>query len=111
MSARDDEDRFVPIDPQEYLSFLENFEAVRGENVSKETQMLLMYVITEAIARADTEAVEEPSFSKWFFHRTYTLAEELLRELPVEDPDDLRAKVCLLQKMTANWQEHFSRSQ
>ena len=72
--------------------------------------MLLMYVITEAIARADTEAVEGP-FSKWFFDRTYTLAEGLVRELPVDIPAALLADVELLQKMTMNWQEHFSGSQ
>ena len=110
MSATDDEDRFVPVDPQEYLSFVEALGAMREKTVSKETQGLLMYAITEAVARADEEVVEEP-FSEWFHRRVRTLAEGLLRELPVEDPDDLRAKVCLLQKMTANWQEHFYRSQ
>lgn len=115
MSAKDDGDRFVPTDPQEYLSLVEALEAMRGETIDKETHVLVMYSIAQAIAAFEHEYAEDEtiaeSYAEWFLHRIHTFVEHSLRELSVQNPDALRSEVDLLRQSTAKWQEYFSHPQ
>ena len=96
----------VPIDPQEFLSYVEFLESVQGQSISYETYALLMTGIAEAIGSIDFE--DEPVTSVLILDRVDRWIEHLLAEVTsVRDPDGLRNEVRLLRESTAKWHQAF----
>ena len=110
MSKRDDEDRFVPIDPQEYLTTIEALESMRCQTISKQTHALLMVAVAQAFAAAEHEPTRRIP-PEWFLGRVHTWLEYVLEGATlIEAPEELWAEVRRLRQATDQWQEHFSRS-
>ena len=112
-SERDGE--HIPVDPQEFLNFVEWIERVHGQAVSLEAHVLTLNIVSRAVAlhvyggkRLDTppqEALNE------FQTAVSDFAEYLLSELTtVQNPDELRSAVQNLHGMTEWWLNHFQES-
>ena len=102
-----DDAKYIPIDPQEFLSHIELLENVRGKTISYETHMLMMGSISQAIAAAAHEDTHEVT-PHWLLDRIEKWLEHLMAEVSgVQNPDGLRNQVRLLRQSTEMWMERF----
>ena len=107
-----DEPERVPIDPQEFLNFVEFLESVREETVNNETHELLLFVVSRTFAAHVYDEKHQDMQPQEVLSGFLTLmdgfAEYVLGQLPqIRHPNDLRDAIRRMKGMTEWWLNHF----
>ena len=103
----EEEPRHIPIDPQEYLSFVENLERFRGQNISLEVHLFTLYIISRTIAALEVDHPDSVSVED-FLRALRNYAEYVMDQVQTaSDASGVRAEIQNLVRMTEEWQRHF----
>ena len=106
--SRDEQPQHIPVDPQEFLTLIEQFGNIRDEYIQKELYVMLMLGISETIAAMDFEDSSTELSSQWFLERNRAWLEYAFLEVPgvVQSEEAILRMQTELSQAVDRWVSH-----